>query len=333
MDGDTFVTGEGFIFNAFGYEHPPNRVFAFLKYIPADFKALFRTDFLKRIWKYRKTKMLRAEKLYTAGNYQAFLETFRTHFPDYVYYCPFRGKEVISAPLSRIKRVYLPRDCLQALARLKRKDALQKMTLDFVNLLSSESGIDKHDFGVHGSVALGMHSARSDIDIVIQGADNFRRLEKTIGKLVEEGILSYQANNRLDAARHFKGRYKNRIFMCNAVREPEEVNSKYGEFQYLPIRPVEFTCTVGDDSEAIYRPAIYTIDNYKHMNEESELPEARVPELVVSMIGCYRNVARKGAALRVSGMLERAENIETGRFFHQIVVGTGTSEEEFVCPL
>ena len=35
-DGDTFVTKEGFIFYVFGYEHPPNRVFAFLKYIPSE---------------------------------------------------------------------------------------------------------------------------------------------------------------------------------------------------------------------------------------------------------------------------------------------------------
>ncbi|KPV65301.1 MAG: hypothetical protein AOA65_0336 [Candidatus Bathyarchaeota archaeon BA1] len=40
-DGDTFVTKEGFIFNVFGYEHPKNRVFAFLKYIPSNFKTLF----------------------------------------------------------------------------------------------------------------------------------------------------------------------------------------------------------------------------------------------------------------------------------------------------
>ena len=87
-DGDTFTTREGFIFNVFGYEHPPNRVFAFLKYIPAKFKSLFNIDFLERTWKYAKTELFRAEKLYTARNYQIFLETFRKNFPEYVYFCP-----------------------------------------------------------------------------------------------------------------------------------------------------------------------------------------------------------------------------------------------------
>jgi predicted nucleotidyltransferase len=39
MDGDTFITREGFILNVFGYEHPENRVFAFLKYIPSVLRS------------------------------------------------------------------------------------------------------------------------------------------------------------------------------------------------------------------------------------------------------------------------------------------------------
>jgi predicted nucleotidyltransferase len=51
------------------------------------------------------------------------------------------------------------------------------------------------------------------------------------------------------------------------------------------------------------------------------------------MVGCYRNVARKGDTIRVSGMLELVENVETGNAFHQVVVGTGTSEEEHIWPI
>ena len=51
-DGDTYVTNEGFILNTFGYEHPPGRVFAFLKYIPAEFKDFFNVQMLKRTWNF-----------------------------------------------------------------------------------------------------------------------------------------------------------------------------------------------------------------------------------------------------------------------------------------
>jgi hypothetical protein len=332
-DGDTFVTKEGFIFNVFGYEHPKDRVVAFLKYIPSHLRALFNISFLKRTWKYGSIELFRAEKLYTAENYQIFLKTFGKNFPEYVYFCPFRKKNVISAPLASIERVYVPKECLFSLMQATKKDALQEITLDFINMLSYESGIALKDFGVHGSVALDMHAAKSDIDVVVYGAVNFRRLEKTVKKLVKAGTLSFVFNNRLDAARLFKGRYKGRIFMYNAIRKPEETTSKYGERSYTPLAHVKFKCKVEDDSDAMFRPAIYKVEYYTAIDSVSALSKDRIPELVVSMIGCYRNLARKSGWIEVSGTLERVEQIATNSVFHQVVVGTGASEEEYICPL
>lgn len=332
-DGDTFTTKEGFIFNVFGYEHPPNRVFAFLKYVPATLQSLFDIEYLENTWNLGGQKLFRAENLYTAQNYQTFLETFRKNSPDYVYYCPFRRKEIISAPLDSIKNIFVPRDCLHQLTQLGTKDDLQKMTLDLVDLLSTESDIGVEDFGVHGSVALNMHTPKSDIDLVVYGAQNFRALEATINRLVEAGRLNYKFSNRLDAARRYKGKYLKKIFMYNAIRKPEEIKQKYGELQYTTVAPVNFTCKVQDDSEAMFRPAIYRIRDYDDGGAVAASGENKVPETVVSMIGCYRNVARRGKSTRVSGMLERVENVETGQVLYQVVVGTGTNEEEHIWPL
>ena len=207
------------------------------------------------------------------------------------------------------------------------------MTLDLIGILSSESHITLNDFGVHGSIALKMHTLKSDIDLVVYGAQNFRKLEKTIDKLVEEGTLNYVVNNRLDAARLYKGRYLNKIFMYNAVRKLEEINSKYGTHKCFSINHIKFHCTIRDDSEAMFRPAIYKIENYKPVNSASMLSKDNIPQLVVSMIGCYRNVAKLGNKVEVSGALERVENIKTGEIFHQVVVGTGMNEDEYIWPI
>ncbi|MDQ7032754.1 MAG: nucleotidyltransferase domain-containing protein [Desulfonauticus sp.] len=202
-----------------------------------------------------------------------------------------------------------------------------------MELLSKESKIPIEDFGIHGSIALNMHTEKSDIDLVIYGSQNFRKLEKTINKLVETKTLSYVFNNRLDAARRFKGRYQNKIFMYNAIRKPEKIHVKYGTQKFTPLHSVKFECTVEDDSEAMFRPAIYKIEDYKPKNQESNLPKETTPKLVISNIGCYRNIARKGQKISVSGMLERVENIETGETYNQVVVGTAANEEEYIWPL
>jgi predicted nucleotidyltransferase len=332
MDGDTFVTKDGFILNTFGYEHPDDRVFAFLKYIPAKFKELFNVEMLERTWKFGENQLFRAEKLYTAKNYQSFIETFRKNFPNYLYFCPYRNKELITAPLDQIEQVFVPKDRLTWLQNLPKHDNLQKMSLDLIHLISKESNVPLTDFGLHGSIALNMHAPESDIDFVIYGTQNFRQTEQAIARLVNTGKLTYIFGNRLDAARKFQGRYQNKIFMYNATRKPEEITTKYGDHRYIPLDSVRFQCTVCDDTETMYRPATYKITSYKPQDQPSELDITKIPTQVVSNIGCYRNIARQGSEIKVAGKLERVESTTSSNVFYQVVVGTATSEEEYIWP-
>ncbi len=320
MDGDTFVTEDGFIMNTFGYEHPEDRVFAFLKYIPAKYEHLFNVEMLERTWRFGDDQLFRAEKLYTAKNYQTFIEAFRKNFPDYLYFCPYRNKELITAPFDRIRQVFVPKDRLVWLQNLHRRDRLQQMALDLIDLISKESGVSLCDLGVHGSIALQMHAPESDIDFVVYGTENFRQVEEAISRLVNAGKLSYVAGNRIEAARKFQGRYKGKIFMYNATKKPEQVKEKYGAFRYVPLDPVRFQATVSDDSETMYRPSTYKISGYKPLDDQSELELDKIPVQVVSNIGLYRNVARSPNEIRVSGKLERVESTSNGQSFYQVVV-------------
>jgi predicted nucleotidyltransferase len=50
------------------------------------------------------------------------------------------------------------------------------------------------------------------------------------------------------------------------------------------------------------------------------------------MIGLHRNLARKGDRIQVSGTLEQVEHLKTGKESYQIVVGSGTCENEYIKP-
>lgn len=323
--------------NTFGYEHPDARVFAFLKYIPAQYKALFDVEMLTRTWKFGAnpltSQLFRAEKLYTAKNYQTFIEAFRKTFPNYLYFDPTRGKELITAPLDAIEQVFVPQDRLVWLQNLPKPDGLQKMALNLIDLISKESGVDCCDLGIHGSIALDMHAPESDIDFVVYGTENFRLMEEAIQRLVNAAKLSYIAGNRIEAARKFQGKFQGKIFMYNATRKPGEVTTKYGDFTFTPLEPVRFIATICSDTETMYRPATYKITNYQPIDDQSELDLDKIPMQVVSNIGCYRNVARTGQQVKVAGTLEKAQNTKDGTTFYQVVVGTATSEEEYIWPL
>jgi len=332
MDGDTFVTKDGFILNTFGYEHPDDRVFAFLKYIPAKFKDLFNVEMLERTWTFGKNQLFRAEKLYTAKNYQTFIEAFRKNFPDYLYYDSFRNKELITAPFEQIEQVFVPKDRLTWLQSLPKRDKLQQMALELIQLISKESNVLLTDFGIHGSIALDMHAPESDIDFVIYGTENFRLVEEAITRLVNTAKLSYIIGNRLEAARKFQGKYQGKIFMYNATKKLVQLKEKYGDYNYIPLDAMRFKATVCDDTETMYRPAIYKISGYKPQDDQSELDLDKIPIQVVSNIGCYRNIARRGSEIKVAGKLERVESTTSSEVFYQVVVGTATSEEEYIWP-
>ncbi len=335
-DGDTFVTSDGFIMNTFGYEHPEDRVFAFLKYIPAKYRELFDVQMLTRTWKFGTapltSQLFRAEKLYTAKNYQTFIEAFRKNFPDYLFYDKTRGKELITTPLNKIQQVFVPKDRLVWLQNLEKPDPFQEMALEIIDLVHNESGVPYTDLGLHGSTALEMHSQESDIDFVVYGARNFRCVEETLQRLVNQGKLTYISGNRIEAARHFVGKYKGKIWMYNATRKAEEISGEYGDYTYIPLAAVRFTATVCNDTQTMYRPAIYTIGNYKPLDPQSELDLEQIPTVVTSNIGCYRNVARAGQTIKVAGTLEKATSTKDGNTFYQVVVGTATSEEEYIWP-
>ncbi len=330
LDGDTFVTKEGFVFYAFGYEHPKDRVLAFLKYIPSGLKSHFPIRFLRKSWRLGSIKLARPEKLYTAQNFQKILDSLRNSFPQYVYYCPFREKELVSVPRRSIKRIYVAKECLQQLFKKRKKDYLQKLALELISLLSTESDVPLEDFGIHGSIALNMHTEKSDIDLVVSGSQNFRSLEQAVQKLVEKGTARYIFAKKLDIARKYRGRYRGKIFVYNAVRKKGEINLIYGAQKFLSVKPVKFCCEVVADFEAMFRPAIYKIANYQPLDSNSELAKDEVPNDVVSMIGYYRNVAKVGERIRVSGTLERVENLETGKAHYQVVIGTGNRSDEHI---
>ena len=205
-----------------------------LKYIPAKYRELFKVEMLERTWKFGDNQLFRAEKLYTAKNYQTFIEAFRKNFPDYLYFCPFRNKELITAPFEFIEQVFVPKDRLVWLRTFLNAINCSRWRLTSSHLISKESSVDLSDLGVHGSIALQMHAPESDIDFVVYGTENFRLVEEAIAQLVNAGKLSYIVGNRIEAARKFQGRYQGKIFMYNATKKPE---ASQREIWRLPLYP------------------------------------------------------------------------------------------------
>ncbi len=330
MDGDAFLTHDGFIFYTFGYEHPGDRVFAFLKYIPSKYRKLFPVECLPTRWKLGSSELIRPRHLYSTSNFKKYAETFRRNFPDYLYHCPYREKEVICPARNAIKRVYTPHARLKALLQKGDRNRLENLALELIDSLSNASNVSKHNFGVHGSIALGTATNQSDIDLVVYGADNFRQVEAAVNKLGRQRSLVHIASDRAEPNGILRGQFEEKVFICTAVRKVEEISSVYGDLKYSAVAAMKLRCRITDDSETVFRPAIYGIDECEPLNHDSQIGPDHMPNVAVSMIGLYRNIARKDDYVEVSGVLEQVEEPRTGKISFQLVVGSGTNEDEYI---
>lgn len=329
-DGDAFRTKDGFIFYTFGYEHPSDRAFAFLKYTPLRFSNLFKIDYLETRWQLDSVSLLRPKHLYSAHNFQSFLRVFNGKFPNYVYYCPYRAKNMICPTRNSIKQLYTPSQRLKDLLKAKTPNRLQKLAIELVDFLSDASKVSIDHFGIHGSIALDMPTDQSDIDLVAYGRENFRTLEASVNRLISDGELSRTMSNGGKPAARSHMLFKGKPFIFNAVRMRSEIFNTYGSFKYRVVSPVRFRCRVTSDRDAVFRPAVYEISNYEPLDQGSQLEQHSQPKIVVAMIGLYRNIARDGDIIKVRGVLEDVEEISSGKTSFQVVVGSGTSENEYI---
>jgi len=328
-DGDILITREKLVFYAFGYEHPPGRAFAFLKYVPRGLSRKLHVEFLPFSWRYSEVELKRPKELFSPEGWRAIMDFLKAELPHYIFSCPFLGKEMIAVPLDRAERILVPSECLKALEKRKSLDRLERRALELVELLSSASGVPKEDFGLHGSIAMGMHGPWSDIDLAIYGSRSFRAVEKAVRALAEEGLVALDTSGGpLEARRGMRGLFKGSRFVYTAIRKPEEIRARYGERAYAPLAPVELSCTVVSDEEAMFRPAIYHVASCEPIGPWPEgLPSPGEISVVACMVGLYRNVAKRGDRLRVMGMLERVLELPSGEEWYQVVVGSGRPGE------
>jgi len=176
-DRDFIRTKEGFFWVVVGYTHPPNRIIAYLKYIPSPTSGK---------WKDGTISLERVLPYYSATTVGNTFEFLRQNYPEYLFFCPVNQIEMSTVPNTKIDRYYIPEEKLQSLLKKNSLDSLQKKAVDLIKQLSRRSGVPLTSFGIIGSILLDIHNpAFSDIDITIYGSNAYK-VKNTLLELTKE---------------------------------------------------------------------------------------------------------------------------------------------------
>jgi predicted nucleotidyltransferase len=319
-EGDFIETVDELIFDVKGLIHPPDRVIAYLRYVPDRRGRRERAGI-----KYRKVYPLydRARLL-------------KKRWPQYVWKDPFFDREVQAVPIDKVKEHHLPTERLAQLRSKARLNEKEQLAVDLAETLAKEAQISPSKIGLSGSILVGLYTAKSDVDLLLYGSNASRKCHSKLRTLLETRSQGFRPHTRSDLqklyaqrglraalpfeifAKHerpkvLQGRFRGTDYFIRCVKEWDEWSEDYGDRKYSQLGPVTMHATISEDYESIFTPCIYYVVDARITGKHS------APTEIVSFRGRFCEQAHAGERVLARGMLEKVTN---GRgFTYRLVVG------------
>jgi len=327
-EGDFIETFEGNIFDVKGLIHPPSKVIAFIRFT-LDPKG----D--------RKREGVTYSKVYPLHERY---ELLRERFPQYLVYDLVFNEWLCEVPIEKIKCHYKPVDYLRKLRHKRQLTQLETAALHFAELLKKNANVSWSKLGVSGSMLVGLHTPKSDIDLIVYGTQNCFKVYDSLKTLVNDRdspIKSYRRVElrhlfdfrskdtsmpfedfvRTESRKVLQGKFGSRDYFIRCVKDWNEINEQYGTVHYQPVGYAQIKARVTDGTQMIFTPCHYQIDNV----EVVEGPKVEPIQEIVSFRGRFCEQTRKGEFVMVQGKIERVQREGKQEFF-RVLLGNNVSD-------
>lgn len=344
-DRDFVRTREGFFFCIVGPYHPADRVFAYVKYVPAK----------RGKWKDKHSSYKRVMRAYTIPD---LLETFnllRTKHPQYLFCSEVYGIAMTAVPKRNILQHYKPEEKLARILKTEKRDVLQTKLANLVEFVSRKSGVSSNNFGVTGSILLDIHNPRfSDIDLTVYGLQSSLKVKKTLirayagsnstikrfegailddwcRKKVKRFPLSLRDARRIYERKWNLGVFEDAIFSVHPAQLGAELTERYGDKTFIPEGQLTLRAVVSDDADSLFLPCVYGVCDVKVI--KGRRVDADILE-VVSYESLYDSLATTGEEIVVKGKLERVHDNRNGTEHYRVLVGSPEGKGgEYIKPI
>jgi len=341
-DRDFLRTPEGFLFCVVGSTHPPDKVMAYLKYVPRAGAGP---------WSRGGTTFYRALRDYTMASLRETL-AFLRDYPFYLAYFEAFGTEMSAVPVDRIEEHYKPEERLREIASSSVLDTLEEKTIGLADLISDISGVSMAKLGVTGSILLKIHvPGISDIDLVVYGLkpslkvkealsraldDKSVEVERFSSQMVRSWCVRKSKTHPLtpEEAREIMrrkwniGLYEGTRFSVHPVLTEKEAE-KYGSRIYRPMGKATVKARVLDATWSIFLPAIYEVEVTAFL----EGPKIKGIREICSYEDLYAGIASEGEEVVAKGKVEVVVDKNEGATYYRLLIGSLGGGDEFVKPV
>ena len=126
----------------------------------------------------------------------------------------FLTKRCAKFQLISVKKHYKPDEKLQEMRSSNDLDPLQSKALQFAELLKETAGIPWNALGISGSIMVGLHTPESDIDPVVYGSENCKKVYSALRSMFKnkhESVKPYTQQDTESVVRFPFERHCNRL--------------------------------------------------------------------------------------------------------------------------
>jgi predicted nucleotidyltransferase len=126
---------------------------------------------------------------------------------------------------------------------------------------------------------------------------------------------------RTESRKVLQGKWKNREYFVRFVKDWGETCEEYGVIRYKNVGYSRIKATVEDDSEAIFTPCSYKLQNV------SVLEGSRFPiQEIWSFRGRFCDQARNGETIIAQGKVESVTDNKENREYFRLLLGNKPSD-------
>ena len=327
-EGDLIESVDGIVFDVKGLVHPPDRVVAFIRYVPDPTGSRERDE-------------TRYSKFYNLSKRYALL---KQKYPQYLVNDPVFNTLLCEVPIEDIKTHYQPAQGLQELRNKNNLDPAETAALRFTEILKEISGVKWSKLGVSGSILVRLQETASDIDLIVYGTETGYMVAETMKNLFAnkdtpikaydlDGLrelfdfrskdtnVSFEDFVRTDSRKVSHGKFMNKHFFIRFVKDLNEISEQYGSIIYKPEGNAKIIATIVDDSESLFTPCTYKLANVQTIEGKKTEPI----EEIVSFRGRFCEQAKSGETVIAEGKLERVQQ-EGKRDHFRLLLGSKPSD-------
>jgi len=327
-EGDCIEDFSGTIFDVKGLVHPPDRIVAFPR-------------FTTSLTGERKRANVLYNKVYALSERFAFLEE---KFPQYVVYDKVFNERLCEVPVEAVGHHYQPIKRLRDLRHRDKLDKVENQASQFIEVLKKTANVSWNKLGISGSILVRLHTATSDIDPIVYESkacykvysalesllDNSKspvrrysseELKKLFDFRSKDTVTSFEDFVRTESRKVLQGKFMDRDYFIRFVKDWNEIEEQYGTILYRPVGYAKIKAKVVDNSEALFTPCSYKIDNVENLEGVYVKPI----EEIVSFRGRFCEQAKNGEMVIAQGKLELVQKKGT-REYYRLLLGNKISD-------